>query len=119
MMYQYRARVARVWDGDSVHFKVFSETDHGFNVRSCTEIDVKTRLLGVDTPELGQVGGIESRDYVRSLLPEGSEVTIQTFKYPGDKYGRWLAKVDVSNIGDLASAIIASGHGVPYYGTTR
>ena len=45
-MYEYKATVDRVVDGDTVDFIV----DLGFSVK----IKIRTRLAGVDTPERGQ-----------------------------------------------------------------
>lgn len=115
-LYTFRAKVLRVYDADSIHFEV----DLGFGVGMGK---VKTRLLGVDAPEMGTEEGREARDFVRNLLPVGTEVILQTFKNPGDKYGRWLAKVSFGlnggAIGDLAEYIIATGHGVAYNGGKR
>ena len=44
-MYEYEAEVDRVIDGDTIDFMV----DLGFNVH----IKIRTRLLGVNTPERG------------------------------------------------------------------
>ena len=44
-MYEYRAKLKRVVDGDTVDFVV----DLGFHVHTT----IRTRLLGVDTPERG------------------------------------------------------------------
>ena len=53
----------------------------------------KVRLLAVDTPEVGdnlECMGNESRDYLRSLLPEGSTIYTQVDVEPTDQYGRSL-----------------------------
>lgn len=110
-VYQYLATVDRVWDGDSIHFTV----DLGFH----TYQKIKTRLYGVDCPELGTEEGTAAKEFVKALLPEGATVTIATFKNPGDKYGRWLAKVELPDGADLADEIISEGHGVPYFGGPR
>ena len=105
-MYEYRARVKRVVDGDTVDFVV----DLGFSVH----ITIRTRLLGVDTPERGHedwnkatnkciellqsVGSPSTAQHrFRSVLQsrlavEGTEVTIKTSKT--GKYGRWLVEID-------------------------
>jgi micrococcal nuclease len=105
------AVVDNVWDGDSIHLTV----DIGFNV----DIAIKTRLLGADAPELSTPQGKVVRDWLRERVPEGTAVILRTFKYPGDKYGRWLAKIDAPGIGDVAEALIAAGLAVPYDGGAR
>lgn len=53
----------------------------------------KVRLLGVDTPEIGEHAecyGDAARDLLRELLPEGSRVHVLTDTRPLDQYGRSL-----------------------------
>ena len=53
----------------------------------------KVRLLGVNTPEIGEnleCYGPEATDLLRSLLPEGSHVWVQHDIEPLDQYGRSL-----------------------------
>lgn len=53
----------------------------------------KVRLLGVNTPEIGEnleCYGPEATDLLRSLLPEGSPVWVQQDLEPLDQYGRSL-----------------------------
>jgi|OpeIllAssembly_1097287.scaffolds.fasta_scaffold686228_2 micrococcal nuclease len=79
----YEATVVKVVDGDTIDFNV----DVGFHVG----VAIRTRLLGIDTPELDSVEGKMVRDYLRDHLPPGTQVLIQTSKDKTDKYGRWLA----------------------------
>jgi hypothetical protein len=55
-MWEYRARLVRSWDGDSC----FVELDLGFSARYAAEL----RLFEVYAPELHQLGGGETRQYV-------------------------------------------------------
>ena len=86
-MWQYRAEVVRVVDGDTLDLKV----DLGFYVYH----QVRVRLKGVDTPEIYGANacdeGHEASDFVRELCPVGQKVMIETEKR--GKYGRWLADV--------------------------
>ena len=53
----------------------------------------KVRLLAVDTPEVGdnlECMGNEARDYLRTLLPEGSTIYTEVDVEPTDQYGRSL-----------------------------
>ena len=93
-MYEYRARVKRVVDGDTVDFVV----DLGFNIHTT----IRTRLLGVDTPERGHNDWNKATSTCIELLQsvgspstapvEGTQVTIRTSKT--GKYGRWLVEID-------------------------
>jgi micrococcal nuclease len=92
-MYEYRAKIKRVVDGDTVDFIV----DLGFSVH----ITIRTRLLGVDTPERGHEDWAKATSECRRLLLSVAEsrdgsypdwVKIKTEK--AGKYGRWLVQID-------------------------
>ncbi len=51
------------------------------------------RLRGINCPEKTTPEGKKVLAYVKGLLPEGTPVTVETFKNPEEKYGRWLARV--------------------------
>lgn len=86
-MYEYRARVLRVVDGDTVDFEV----DLGFSVK----IKIRTRLAGVDTPERGHEDWSRATAACESLLMEQQDrdgyVNIKTSKT--GKYGRWITEI--------------------------
>jgi len=54
----------------------------------------KVRLLGIDTPELGQgEPGREAHEALRRLLPPGTAVRLESDVAARDRYGRVLAYV--------------------------
>lgn len=54
----------------------------------------KIRLLGIDTPELGQgAPGRQAHEALRRLLPVGTTVRLEGDVAPRDRYGRVLAYV--------------------------
>lgn len=112
-MYEYRALVASVYDGDTVRLDV----DLGFN---CWLHRVPFRLTGIDAAELGKSGGLAARDWLRAMLPVGSELIVLTQKDKADKYGRWLGELYA---GDVTTSInrrlIDYGYAVPYDGGPR
>jgi micrococcal nuclease len=60
------------------------------------DANLKVRLIGVDTPEVGDSAecyGDEATELLRSLLPEGSEVVVAPDVEPFDRYGRSLLYV--------------------------
>ena len=59
-MHTYRAKVKRVVDGDTVDFDV----DLGFHI----SISIRTRLLGVDTPERGHQDFAKATNVLIDLL---------------------------------------------------
>lgn len=110
-MYQYRAVVVRVVDGDTVRLAA----DLGFRV-TVTE---SFRLAGINTPERGEPGWGEATGFLRELLAEGREVVIRSEKAVGkDKYGRWLAHVYLLDGVEQSvnEALVASGHAVAWDG---
>ena len=86
-MYEYKARVDRVVDGDTVDFIV----DLGFSIQSLAFL----RLVGVDTPERGHPDWDRATFACASLLKEQTSedgyVVIRTNKT--GKYGRWLVEI--------------------------
>ena len=89
-MYEYKATVDRVVDGDTVDFIV----DLGFSVK----IKIRTRLAGVDTPERGQKDFLFAANKCRELLnkaaasfPYEDKIIIKTEKT--GKYGRWIVHI--------------------------
>ncbi|UBF19236.1 micrococcal nuclease [Halorubrum phage HRTV-17] len=93
-MYEYRAEVVRVIDGDTVVL----DLDLGFYTRT----RVTTRLLGVDTAETYGVShdteeyrdGKEQAQFVREWLAKAGSLVARTEKQ--GKYGRWLAEIENS-----------------------
>lgn len=88
MMYEYKAIVTDVYDGDTITVDI----DLGLGVWLRGQ---KVRLKGINAPE---VRGDTARDgqRVRSVLVMliwEREVIIRTEKDRTEKYGRWLATV--------------------------
>jgi endonuclease YncB( thermonuclease family) len=109
-MYVYKAHVVTVYDGDSFR----ADVDLGFRV---TLHAIAFRLLGLNTPEMGQPGSVEARDYVRKLILD-KDVTIESQIDKQEKYGRWLATVTVvAENGvtvNLNKILLELGLAVPY-----
>ncbi len=79
------AKVAFVHDGDTLYLQPPGTTGRA------SELTV--RLIGLDTPEIRptvECLGIEARDYLRQLLPEGSTVWYTYDRGHLDKYDRNL-----------------------------
>jgi endonuclease YncB( thermonuclease family) len=58
-----------------------------------TNEEIKIRMACIDAPEMKQAGGPESRDYLRSMLPDNAEVVLMISDT--DQYGRSVAEVYV------------------------
>ena len=93
VMYEYRAKVDRVVDGDTVDFIV----DLGFKI----SFKIRTRLAGVNTPERGKTDFKKATVMLENLLlahaDEDGYNIIQTDKDKTGKYGRWLVIIDGVN----------------------
>jgi len=93
-MYQYRAIIQKVVDGDTIEINI----DLGLSTWIHNE---KLRLYGIDTPEVYGVkkGSAEwergnlASEFVKKYLVEKSDVIIETIKDKREKYGRYLAMV--------------------------
>jgi endonuclease YncB( thermonuclease family) len=67
----------------------------------------------IDAPELKQAGGVESRDFLRKMLPDGKEVILAIAEE--DRFGRMVAEVFVpTDKPELEIAVngemVANGH---------
>jgi micrococcal nuclease len=93
-MYQYKAIVVRVVDGDTVVLNI----DLGFNV--C--MNESCRLAGINTPELTstiseeKAKAVVAKKFLAKILQEGKEVTINSKAL--DKYRRPLVEILVSGM---------------------
>lgn len=111
-MYEYRATVIRVVDGDTVDLRV----DAGFGMG----LNDRFRLAGIDAPERGKPGGTEATAWLTEKLNTRAEVIIKTSKDSREKYGRYLAEIFL--LGDATSLnhqMIQVGHATAYEGGKR
>tara|TARA_R110000796_G_scaffold248124_3_gene374574 strand:- start:172 stop:510 length:339 start_codon:yes stop_codon:yes gene_type:complete len=86
-MYEYRANIIKIYDGDTVTAKI----DLGFKVNFTENL----RLLRINTPEIRgeeREQGLISRDRLRELILN-EDVIIKTKKDKKGKYGRYLAEI--------------------------
>lgn len=92
--------VVRVVDGDTVDLKL----DLGFRLTTTQRF----RLLGIDTPERGEVDGHTATRFVEEWLSAApADLTVHTYKT--DKYGRWLAEVERASGALLTQELLAAG----------
>jgi micrococcal nuclease len=104
-MYEYKAFVKRVVDGDTYDVIV----DLGFEI----SFAIRVRLNGVDTPETWRpkteaerVHGENAKDLVEMLIQD-KEVTIRSYKL--GIYGRYSADVILPDGRDLATVLKEAG----------
>jgi len=103
-MYEYKAIVTYVVDGDTVDVEI----DLGFKIK----VVQRLRLARIDTPERTQPGYAAARDFVREVTLNKT-VTIKTEKV--SKWGYYLADVviDGHNVSDM---LLAAKLALPYDG---
>lgn len=113
-MYEYKAVVDRVVDGDTLDLII----DLGFDIR----YKQRVRLLGVDTPEVRtrdldeKEAGQQASEFVKQAV-FWSQVTVHTQYDRRGKYGRVLAKIYYTDEnGDqvcLNDELLRQGHAAP------
>lgn len=107
-MYEYKAVVIRVYDGDTVRCNIDLGFEHWM-------MNQTIRLYGIDTPEIRgeeRPMGLESAEWLRSRI-YGEEIILKTYKDKKGKYGRWLAEVFHDGI-NLNQQLIKEGLAEPY-----
>lgn len=108
-MYNYKAKIIDVYDGDTVTAMV----DLGFLHFQ----EMKLRLYGIDTPELRgeeREQGIVVRDILREMVL-GKKVTIRSYKDKQGKYGRYLANIILEDGLEVNQWLVDNGHAKEYY----
>jgi micrococcal nuclease len=91
-MYEYRAFVKKVYDGDTVTVDI----DLGFDVVLKAQ---KIRLTRINAPEVrgkDRSKGLVSRDALREKVLD-KWITIKTKKDKKGKFGRWLGELWIDN----------------------
>jgi len=117
-MYEYRANLVRVIDGDTIVFNI----DLGFNIWIQKE---SVRFAYINAPEVRtkdlveKAKGLVAKEFVQehcdNLLNSGGHFTLKTFKDFG-KYGRFIAEI-VLNYPDgtkvnLNNLLLETGHAI-------
>ena len=122
-MYQYKAKLIRVVDGDTVDAMI----DCGFSTFKKERI----RLYGIDTPECRtrdkeeKARGLAAKARLEELIAEGdNEFIIETSIDKKGKYGRLLGVLykypedasPFSAVGSYNDKLIVEGHAKKYLG---
>lgn len=113
-LYYYKAKVARIVDGDTVDFYV----DLGFE----TLVKTRFRLKGIDAPEVRgpekEAGKAAAKWLQEKLLEHNNEVLLYTYDGKKGKYGRWLCDILIPSLAtpelmvNLNEQMVAAGHAV-------
>ena len=120
-MYEYRCKLRKVVDGDTVDIDI----DLGFGVWLQDE---RVRLYGIDTPESRtrdleeKKYGLAAKEYVENFLDD-EWLTLKTKEYDSKgKFGRILGELwRTSSYADksLNDYLVEKYHAVPYLGQSK
>lgn len=127
-MYEYKAVILRVVDGDTVDVDI----DLGFGVWLRNE---RVRIMGIDTPESRtrdkeeKKFGLLAKERLKELLPEGKDSVLRTqIDKDGEdakgKFGRILGNFVYGHGHNgrftmVTDILIKEGHAVAYYGQNK
>ena len=119
-MYQYKAKILKVLDGDTVEI----DLDLGFNIVLANQ---KVRLEGVDTHESRTTNleekprGIISKKKLQEKLPVGGWATIETLRSDNndDKFGRILGVFIAADGTRVNQWLIDNNYAVGYLGENK
>lgn len=120
-MYEYRAKVLKIVDGDTVDVDI----DLGFGVWLKDE---RVRIMGIDTPEsrtsdaTEKVFGLAAKERLKELLGKQTILKTQVDKSGEDmkgKFGRILGDFIGTDGRLVTEVMIEEGHCVPYFGGSK
>jgi len=120
-MYEYRAYVIKVVDGDTVDVDI----DLGFGVMLKEE---RVRIMGIDTPEsrtsdkVEKLFGLAAKNRLKELLGKECVLKTQINKNGEDmkgKFGRILGDFVAKDGRMVTDILIEEGHCVAYFGGSK
>ena len=117
-MYEYKATVKRIIDGDSLILDI----DLGFYMFMN---ETKIRLYGLDTPEMTsedpllRLQAIMATRYLFDNLKVGEKVIIKTVLDKREKYGRLLATIITKDGLNINEGLIQNKLAISYHNLTR
>jgi len=120
-MYEYRCKVLKVVDGDTVDVDI----DLGFGVWLHDE---RVRIMGIDTPEsrtsdkVEKLFGLAAKARLKELLGKETILKTQVNKDGEDmkgKFGRILGDFVTEDGRMVTEVMIEEGHCVPYFGGSK
>lgn len=117
-MYEYKAKLIRVVDGDTID----AEIDLGFKIY----IKERIRFAGIDTPESRtrhkheKSWGLAAKCRVKDLLEyEDAEFTLTTELQKKGKFGRILGSVILADGTSLSEILLDEKLAIPYEGGNK
>lgn len=120
-MYEYRAHVNRVVDGDTVDVDI----ELGFGI---VLTDERVRVMGIDTPEsrtsdkVEKIFGLAAKERLKELLGKTTILKTEINKDGEDmkgKFGRVLGDFLTDDGVRVTDILIEEGHAVKYHGQNK
>ena len=122
-MYEYRCKVLRVVDGDTVDVDI----DLGFGI---VLKDERVRIMGIDTPEsrtrdkVEKLFGLASKARLKELVGGRSGPILKTqINKKGEdmkgKFGRILGDFETESGRMVTEMLVEEGHAVAYFGGSK
>ena len=122
-MYEYRCKVLRVVDGDTVDVDI----DLGFGI---VLKDERVRIMGIDTPEsrtrdkVEKLFGLASKARLKELIGGRSGPILKTqINKKGEdmkgKFGRILGDFETESNRMVTDILVEEGHAVAYFGGSK
>ena len=120
-MYEYRARINKVVDGDTVDVDI----ELGFDIVLTSQ---RVRIMGIDTPEsrtsdkVEKVFGLAAKNRLKELLGPTAVLKTQIEKDGDDakgKFGSILGDFIAPDGRMVTEVMIEEGHCVPYFGGSK
>lgn len=120
-MYEYKAKVVKVIDGDTVDVDI----DLGFGIILSDE---RVRIMGIDTPEsrtrdkVEKTFGLAAKDRLKQLLGKTTVLQTQINKNGEDmkgKFGRILGDFVSNDQRMITDILVEEGHAVAYFGGSK
>lgn len=103
MMYEYKAKVIKIVDGDTIDCNV----DLGFYMTA----KIRFRLARIDTPEVRgaeREDGLLAKQWLIDLLNQhNNEIIVRTAKT--GKYGRWIGEIIIGEM-NVNDELVKTGH---------
>jgi len=119
-MYEYRAKILKIVDGDTVDVDI----DLGFSIVLSNE---RVRIMGIDTPEsrtsdrVEKVFGLASKHRLQELLGTTAILRTKVSKSGEDMKGKFGRVLGDFIVGDstVTKILIEEGHAVAYHGQNK
>ena len=114
-MYEYKAQLIRVIDGDTLDCRI----DLGFSVF----VKKRVRLMGIDTWESRtrdleeKKKGLAAKSRLIGLL-QASDGEFTLISYGVGKFGRVLGEIEVT-AGNVCDILVEEGHAYAYFGGNK